>query len=158
MWKQSKSKFGNKKVTFGNETFDSKVEWQRWLFLQDCEKNCQIRNLRRQVKYTLIPAQYKPVEVKLKTKTKVVDKLVTREVTYTADFVYEKPTGEQIGVDIYKRVDGEMRVERTPQDIYVPVVEDVKGFPNDRYPIKKALMMQKYGIEIREVKKPTEPV
>ena len=158
MWKPSKSKFGNKKITTADGTFDSKLEWHRWLFLKEAEKNGQIRALRRQVKYTLIPAQYKPVEVKLKTKTKVVDKLVTRAVTYTADFVYEKPTGEKIGVDVYKRIDGEMLVERVPQEIFVRVVEDAKGKPNDRWSMKKALMLSVHHIEVREVKKPTEPI
>lgn len=144
MWNQSKSKFGNKKVTFGNETFDSKGEWQRWLFLKEAEKNGQINDLERQVKFTLVPAQYKPVEVKLKTKTKVEQRLVTRAVTYTADFVY------------WKR--GKMKFPLGEVLIYERVVEDYKGQPNDRWPIKKALMLSVHGIEVREVKKPTEPI
>lgn len=33
------------------------------------------------------------------------------------------------------------------------IVEDVKGYPNDRWPMKKKLMLAIYGIKIREVKK-----
>jgi hypothetical protein len=44
--------------------------------------------------------------------------------TYTADFVY-KQLGEE-------------------------VVEDVKGYPNDRWPMKKKLMKAIHGIEILE--------
>ena len=48
--------------------------------------------------------------------------------TYTADFVYEEIT----------------------RGGWVDVVEDVKGFANDRWPMKKKLMRACYGIEIRE--------
>ncbi len=48
----------------------------------------------------------------------------TRIATYTADFVYLE-NGKQI-------------------------VEDVKGYPNDRWPMKKKLMKAIHGIEIRE--------
>ena len=132
VWKRGSTKYGNKKVTFGNETFDSKGEWQRWIFLKEAERSGQISDLRRQVKFTLIPTQYKTIEVKLKTKTRIEQRVATREVTYSADFVYCK--------------DGAM------------VVEDFKGMPNDRWPIKKALMLSVHGIDVREVKKPTEPI
>ena len=46
---------------------------------------------------------------------------------YIADFVYE--------------LDGEI------------IVEDVKGYKTHDYTLKKKLMMERYGIEIREVKK-----
>ena len=127
-----KHKFNNKKMETPDGVFDSKGEWQRWIFLKEAEKNGQISDLRRQVKYTLIPTQYKDVEVKLKTKTKVVQRVAEREITYTADFVYEK--------------DGNV------------VVEDYKGYPNDRWPLKKAMMLYFHHIAIREVKKPTEHI
>ena len=127
-----KGKFNNKKMTTPDGVFDSKGEWERWLFLKEAEKNGQISDLRRQVKYTLIPTQYRTEIVHLKTKDKEVQRVAEREVTYTADFVYEK--------------DGET------------VVEDFKGFPNDRWPLKKSMMLYFHGVAIREVKKPTEPI
>lgn len=48
--------------------------------------------------------------------------------TYTADYVYEEL---QAGA-------------------WVDVVEDVKGYPNDRWPMKKKLMKAVHGIAIRE--------
>lgn len=48
--------------------------------------------------------------------------------TYTADYVYD---------------------ETTPQG-WVEIVEDVKGYPNDRWPMKKKLMRACHGIEVRE--------
>jgi len=127
-----KHKFNNKKMETPDGTFDSKGEWERWLFLKEALKNGQISDLRRQVKYTLIPTQYRTEIVHLKTKDKEVQRVAEREITYTADFVYEK--------------DGET------------VVEDFKGFPNDRWPLKKAMMLYFHGVAIREVKKPTEPI
>jgi hypothetical protein len=50
--------------------------------------------------------------------------------TYTADFVYDE------------------LVKGDPK----PVVEDVKGWPNDRWPMKKKLMLACHGIAIREMK------
>lgn len=127
-----KHKFNNKKMSTPDGEFDSKGEWERWLFLKEAQKNGQIKDLERQVRFTLIPTQYRMEIVHLKTKDKEVKRVAEREITYTADFVYEK--------------DGEK------------VVEDFKGFPNDRWPLKKAMMLYFHGVSIREVKKPTEPV
>ena len=69
---------------------ESKGEWERWLFLKEAEKNGQISDLRRQVKYTLIPTQYRTEIVQLKTKTKEVRRVAEHEISYKADFVYEK--------------------------------------------------------------------
>ena len=43
-------------------------------------------------------------------------------------------------------------------EVWPKVVEDYKGYPNDRWPLKKAMMLYFHGIAIREVKKPTEPI
>ena len=55
-----------------------------------------------------------------------------RIATYTADFVYDQR----------KLIAGDPWWE--------PVVEDVKGYPNDRWPMKKKLMKAIHGIEILE--------
>lgn len=125
-------KYGNKKVEFGGEKFASKGEFNRWLFLKDAEGRGEITGLRKQVEFILIPTQYRNEIVHLKTKDKIVQRVAEREVTYIADFVYFKG--------------GQM------------VVEDFKGFPDEKYPIKRKMMLFFNGIAIREVKKPTEPV
>lgn len=127
-----RSKYNNKTVTTPEGVFDSENEWKRWLVLKDAERRGVITSLRRQVKYVLLPKQTKQVVVHLKTKDKIVERVAESEITYTADFVYEK--------------DGNT------------VVEDYKGFPNDRWPMKKAMMLYFHGIEVRVVKKPTEDV
>lgn len=146
-----KGKFNNTKVETAEGVFDSQGEWKRWLVLKDEERQGRIRNLQRQVKYVLIPTQYRTEFVRLKTKTKAVRRVAEREITYTADFVYEKHyIGEIDGVDLFGN---EIRTDQ-----WQVVVEDFKGFPNDRWPLKKSMMLYFHGIAVREVKKPTDPV
>ena len=83
-------KFGNKKIVTPEGEFASKLEYNRWLILKEAAQKGEISNLQKQVEYQLLPAQYRPVVKKLKTKEKVVQKLVERAVTYVADYVYEK--------------------------------------------------------------------
>lgn len=73
-------------VTFGK--FDSKREYLRFLYLRDLLNKNQILNLKRQVPYTLIPAQKKN------------GKVIYRECTYISDFEYDLPTGEHIVEDV----------------------------------------------------------
>lgn len=73
-----------------------------------------ISNLREQVKYVLIPTQRDPA-----------GKLLEKECSYYADFVYDK--------------DG------------VTVVEDAKGVRTPQYIIKRKLMLHKYAIQIKEI-------
>ena len=69
------NKLKNIKTTVDGIVFDSKAEAQRWQQLKILEKVGQIGNLRRQVKYVLIPTQ------------KVNGKVIERECSYYADFV-----------------------------------------------------------------------
>ena len=125
-------KYGNKTISNALGEFDSKGEYQRWLFLLDAQREGRISNLRRQVEYELLPTQYKTEIVHLKTKDKAVQRVAERAVTYIADFVYEK--------------DGET------------IAEDFKGFPDDKYPIKRKMMLFFHGISVREVKRPSEDI
>lgn len=126
------NKYGNKKVETPDGTFDSKGEYARWLFLKDAQQKGLITDLRRQVRFSLVPPMHYTKTVQLKTKEKHVERLWTQEVTYTADFVYDY-NGSRI-------------------------VEDFKGMPNDRWPIKKALMTFVHGVFVREVRRPAEPI
>lgn len=67
------NKYNARKVTYFGETFDSVKEGERWLLLRSQQKKGQIRELRRQVKFELLPAQ---PAVKL------------QPLCYIADFVY----------------------------------------------------------------------
>lgn len=93
--------------------YDSKKEYRRANELKLMERAGIISNLREQVKYVLIPAQ-----------RDTAGKLLERECSYYADFVYDK--------------DG------------VTVVEDTKGVRTKEYVIKRKLMLHLYGISITE--------
>lgn len=122
-------KYGNKKVTIGGMVFDSKKEAKRFEELFLMEKAGEISGLRRQVKYVLIPAQREFLdEIYTRGEKKGENKpgrLLERECTYIADFVYYK--------------DGEV------------IVEDTKGFRTKEYIIKRKLMLYMHHIRIKEI-------
>lgn len=109
-------KFNNKKVTIPGRTFDSRKEYNRYCELLLLERGGYISDLKLQVKYVLIPTQ--------KDES---GKVLERECSYIADFVYF-----------------DKKTQRT-------VVEDTKGFRTKDYIIKRKLMLERYGIRIREV-------
>lgn len=119
------SKYHSTKVTYGGMTFDSRKEYRRYQTLQMLEKGGVITNLRRQVRYELIPNQYTMKTIQLKTMQKQKQVLVERKVEYVADFVYEQ--------------DGQT------------IVEDTKGFRTADYIIKRKLMLWVHGIKIEEI-------
>jgi hypothetical protein len=117
------SKYHAHPVDWHGEHFDSKKEFERYAALSLLERDGNIQNLRRQVKYVLIPAQREP-DTKGPRGGTVKGKLLERECSYKADFVYDMG-GETI-------------------------VEDVKGVRTEAYRIKKKLMLERYGIRIKE--------
>ena len=71
-------KFGNRKVaTADGEVFDSRAEHRRWLALREMEARGEIRGLRRQVRFELVPRLLTPD-----------GKVEEHAVHYLADFVY----------------------------------------------------------------------
>ncbi len=115
-------KYRNKRTTTADgQVFDSLKEARRWNVLQLLQEAGEIMNLQRQVKYVLIPTQ------------KIDGKIVERECSYIADFVYTD------------RMTGEL------------VVEDVKGYRQANDPayrifvIKRKLMLKEFGIVVKEV-------
>lgn len=118
------TKYHNRKVRVGDESFDSRKEYDRWLELNILEEAGVIRKLQRQVKYVLIPAQREPETITQRGR-KIPGRVIEREVCYYADFVYE--------------MDGEV------------IVEDTKGMRTDAYIIKRKLMLERHGIRIREI-------
>ena len=125
------NKYGNKKITYQGEVFDSKRECYRYMDLKLLESCSAISNLRRQVAYELIPAQReKSTRVYKKGRKKgqpIEGKIIEKAVNYVADFVYiDSATGRE-------------------------VVEDAKGMRTKDYIIKRKLMLYIHGIKIREV-------
>jgi hypothetical protein len=81
-------KYHNKKIIRNGEKWDSIKEYQRWVELCILEQGSLISELRRQVKFVLIPSQ------------RIDGKVVERECAYYADFVYkDNETGETVVED-----------------------------------------------------------
>lgn len=76
-----KSKYHSKKIVRDGITFDSMKEYRRWVELSLLEKAGAIQELKRQVKFELLPAQYE-------SNGKKRGKCLERAVSYVADFVY----------------------------------------------------------------------
>lgn len=119
------NKYRNRKVSRYGKTFDSMKEARRYAELMLLEKAGEISELRTQVRFVLIPTQY---EQKWDSRLNVTvkGKLIERECSYVADFVYRDKDG-------------------------LTVVEDTKGYKTKDYIIKRKLLLFRYGIRIREV-------
>lgn len=120
------NKYHSRKIIIDGQTFDSKKEYIRWCELKLLQKAGKIKDLERQVKFVLIPAQH---EIVWNDKKKQYEngKCIERECAYIADFVYhDMTTGFK-------------------------TVEDTKGFKTKDYIVKRKLMLWRHGIRIQEV-------
>ena len=122
------AKYGNKKVFADGLLFDSKKEAARYRELLLLAHAGEITDLKTQVPYELIPAAYETYERYGKNGKRLKDgqRCIEKAVTYIADFVY-------------KDMDGNT------------VVEDTKGVKTKDYIIKRKLLLDRYGIRIREL-------
>jgi hypothetical protein len=107
--------------------FDSRKEARRYQELLLLQRAGVIRDLKMQVKYVLIPAQYETYERYGKKGQRLKDgqRTLEKECSYIADFVYEEN-----GIE---------------------VVEDTKGIKTKDYIIKRKLMLYVHGIRVKEV-------
>lgn len=121
-------KFGNKKSTVDGILFDSKKEADRYLELKLMERLGTIRDLQRQVAFELIPAQYERFARYSKNGRRLEDgiRCIEKKCVYIADFVYEQD-GKKVVEDV------KSKATRTPE-----------------YIIKRKLMLERFGIRIRE--------
>ena len=121
-------KYNNSKVqTADGKIFDSVKEYKRYLHLCTLQNAGVISELDRQVKFELIPSQWEVVERYGRHGQRLKDgkKCVEAAINYIADFTYKDKDGNLI-------------------------VEDVKGVKDDKYVIKRKLMLYLKGIKILE--------
>lgn len=120
------SKYHSKKITIDGMTFDSQKEYKRWCELRLLEKAGEITNLQRQVPFEVIPPYTEVIERYGKKGQRLKDGMrsIEKACYYKADFTYYE--------------NGEL------------VVEDAKGFRTEGYIMKRKLMLQKFGIKIKE--------
>lgn len=128
MWKSNTRKYGNRKVEVDGILFDSVREAKRYTILKAMQDEGTISDLKRQVKFVLIPAQYREITKYGRNGNRLKPKkeCIFRECAYIADFVYQDKDGNK-------------------------VVEDTKGFRTTDYQIKKKLMYFLNGITIQEI-------
>ena len=126
---QRQSKYGAEKTVVDGMTFDSRKEANRWCELRLLERAGEIKNLRRQVDYVLIPEKREFPTIGKRGDVKE-GRVIQKAVKYRADFVYESKGGKTI-------------------------VEDVKGYKGGGayavFAIKKKLMREVFGIEVQEI-------
>ena len=129
----SHSKYKNKKIFRDGEWFDSIHEYKRYRELLLLQRAGAISDLRRQVPFELIPAQY--------------------ELIPTGEFFVR---GERKGQEKHKRVCVEQSVVYNADFVYTmdgkTVVEDAKSEATRTkdYIIKRKLLLYFYGIQIKE--------
>lgn len=123
--KATKNKYGNRAVSYQGIEFDSMKEANRYAALLMLQRAGEISELRTQVPFELIPAQYEPDTVGPRGGIRK-GRCVEKSVVYKADFVYLNKRGET-------------------------VVEDTKGFRTADYIIKRKLMLFVHKIKIQEI-------
>lgn len=155
------------------EKYDSKKEYARWLYLQQCERDGCISDLRRQVEYELIPAKFETIKVKEKAvKVWYVSGgqgdahsiLFTANTRKQADAYCREHRLPLRSVfcqehiePVYKEVCIEQNAVYTADFVYMKdgklVVEDVKSEITRKeadYVLRRKLMLDRHGIRILE--------
>ena len=95
------NKYRAKKVAIGDEKFDSKAEYRRFLNLSAMEDVGKISELKRQVPFILAPSVKFDGENRAKPPLK-----------YVADFVYIDSNGNQVVEDVKGMETPEFRIKR----------------------------------------------
>lgn len=93
-------KYGNEKVADRGQTFDSKAEHRRFLFLELMQRAGDISDLKTQVEFVLIPSVEKPSGGK------------ERPTIYRADFTYRDKSGALVVEDVKGALTPEYRIKR----------------------------------------------
>jgi hypothetical protein len=136
MFRREKGKkYGNVKVEYEGEWFDSKRELARYLILLQAQQDGLITDLERQPVFVLFPAIKETYVKRLKTKNKICERTVQLPITYRADFRYKK--------------NGEV------------VVEDVKISPRclpKEFQLKMKILRFQQGITVRCIYKPNDSI
>lgn len=129
---QMRSKYHSRKITKDGITFDSMKEYRRYCDLKLLERAGKIQDLKRQVEFELLPAQFEDIPTgevyrqgERKGQPKYKRVCVEKSVKYVADFCY-KENGKYI-------------------------VEDVKGFRTKEYILKRKMLLHFHNIKIKEV-------
>lgn len=124
---RTQRKYRNVPTEFNGLKFPSKMEANRYAELLLLERAGEIRDLRAQVRYELVPA------VRLHGSSRM-----TTAIDYVADFVYEE-----------RRL---RRAQEFPLYEWVRVIEDCKGVKTKVYLMKRHMMKALLGLDIFETR------
>ena len=152
------------------EKYDSKKEYDRWIELQMLERAGEVKKLRRQVEYELIPAKFENVKIK--------DREVRQWLVYTTQSLGNYFSTKKEAIDfckkngirqkdigfitkrepVYKEVCIEHNAIYTADFVYIDstgaeIVEDVKSAITRKeadYVLRRKLMLHVHGIRILE--------
>ena len=116
------SKYHAVKTTVNGIKFDSKKEAERYCELMQRQEDGEIISLKLQPHFTLQEA------------FKTADGESIKSIVYVADFAYR-----------------ERKIDNGGEEYWALVVEDVKGVKTDVYSLKRKMMIDKFGIVVREV-------
>lgn len=149
--------------------YDSKKEYERWLFLQQEERDGKISDLRRQVEYEIIPAKYDRIRTGEKSVRAWLVPMPYGDymcLTRKEAEKYCKENGipaksiccKTRTVPLFKEVCIEKKAVYTADFVYTDkdrnlVVEDVKSDITRKEPdyvLRRKLMLRVHGIRIRE--------
>lgn len=123
-------KYGNKKIVNELGVFDSTKEYNVYLKLLQRVRAGEIIDLHRQVEFILIPTQYETIIKQLKTKSKEIQRVKEKPVSYFADYVY-------FDMKMQKKVVIDVKSEITRKNPY--------------YVLKRKLMLFLHNISITEL-------
>ena len=151
------------------ERYDSRKEYNRWIELQNEEKNGKITNLQRQVKFEIIPAYYEDQIVRYKSvKVYIVQtgynsswefptKTQARTFCKERGIPYKDIKTEERTMPVVKSVCIEKNAVYTADFVYTElgetVVEDVKSDITRKeadYVLRRKLMLHVHKIKILE--------
>ena len=116
------TKYHSVKTTIDGIKFDSKKEARRYEQLIELMNDGVIRDLKLQPHFTLQEA------------FKTIDGESVKSIVYVADFSYRMRSMDAGG-----------------EEYWPLVVEDVKGVKTDVYQLKRKMMIEKFGIIVKEV-------
>ena len=147
------------------EKYDSKKEYERWLWLQQLQREGKINGLRRQVEFEIIPAKVERTYVK----DKVINDWVVENVhfaTQKAAWAFCRAQGLQLSAafkmritePVFKDVTIESKAVYTADFVYYDddgngVVEDCKSDITRKEPdyvLRRKLMLHVHGIRVKE--------
>lgn len=117
-----RSKYKNQWCEYDGQMFQSKAEMNRYKrYLKPWSEEGLISDLRRQVRFELIPEQ------------RINGELIEKKCVYVADFVYvDNETGKTVVEDV--------KGNRNTSDLAYK-----------HFSVKRKLMLQRYGIRVKEV-------